>query len=149
MNAYTHYAYVLIHIRRSCEYALCRLLCTRPSLDIADIFKTKFSDVTNTPECGPNSLIGEATWAVQFFFEKKIKWELHGGFAQWNILGIDIWEFFVCTSDIWEFAPENIWFDLKASSSFREDAVAIEAAAEPGMLCYVILLLCYIILYYV
>ena len=67
-----HYTYIC-HISRSCEYALCRLLCTEPSLDIADIFKTKFSDVTNTPECGPHSLIGEADKCY------KLKENLHVG----------------------------------------------------------------------
>jgi hypothetical protein len=68
-----HYTYICLHISRSCEYALCRLLCTEPSLDIADIFKTKFSDVTNTPECGPHSLIGEADKCY------KLKENLHVG----------------------------------------------------------------------
>jgi hypothetical protein len=61
----------------SCEYALCRLLCTEPSLDISDIFKTKFADVTNTPECGPNSLVGEADKCY------KLKEKLHVGENIW------------------------------------------------------------------
>lgn len=89
----------------SCEYRVCRVLCTTPTLAIKPVFLSQFEDVKGTAACAPGSFLDPAGVSDSCY---KYKSPLHVG--------------------------ETLTFELTSTSFFtNEDLVDIQAAVEPGI----------------
>jgi len=88
----------------SCEYQVCRVLCTTPTLSITPQFLSMFQDVKGTDACAPGSFLNPAGDADSCY---RYKSPLHVG--------------------------ETLEFELRSTSVFTEDIVDIQATVDPGI----------------